>query len=360
MTGLSAAFAGRRGSFELDAAFEAPERGVTALFGPSGSGKTSILRAIAGLERFAGHFWLGSEAWQGPARFLPPHRRAVGYVFQEASLFPHLSVRGNVEYGLSRAGGPAAISFDAAVDLLGLAPLLGRVPQNLSGGERQRVALARALLSQPRLLLLDEPMSALDAEAKAEIFPYFEALRQSVTLPVLLVTHDIGEVERLADRMVLLREGKVVGSGPLNEMLVSDAPGLRRARDAAAVLMGRVVGYDPRDGLTEIDLAGRRLLVAGRAGAGGETVRVRIAARDVSLAVTRPSATTILNVLPATIGAIEAISEAEVLVTLRMENETALARVTRRSARLLNLSPGDEVFAQVKGVSVLTGPDGRS
>ena len=359
MSTLSARFSGRRGRLLLDVDFEASSTGVTALFGPSGAGKTSVLRAIAGLERLDGRCALGDEVWQEQGVFVPTHRRAIGYVFQEASLFPHLSVRRNAEYGMRRTAGTSVIGFDAAVSLLGLEPLLSRAPDTLSGGERQRVSLARALLSQPRLLLLDEPMSALDSDAKEELFPYFEALHRTLALPVVLVTHDIGEVERLADRLVVLRDGKVIASGSLNETLVGDALGLRRAREAAAVLPGKVVGYDTRDGLTEIDVSGRRLLVAGRAGAPGESVRVRIAARDISLAVTRPSATTIINVLPATIGGIEAISDAEVLVTLKLGTATALARVTRRSLRLLDLSPGQEVFAQVKGVSVLTGPEGH-
>jgi molybdate transport system ATP-binding protein len=356
MSGLSVRLAGRRGDFELDAAFEAPPGAVTALFGRSGAGKTSVLRAIAGLERFSGCCLLDGEVWQDGARFLPAHRRAIGYVFQEASLFPHLSVRGNLEFGLRRARLASVIGFDDAVALLGLAPLLARAPDTLSGGERQRVALGRALLSQPRLLLLDEPLSALDREAREEILPYFERLHRVFALPVLLVTHDIAEVERLADRLVLMREGRIAASGPLNDLLVGEALGLRTAREAAAVLSGRVAAYDVADGLSEIEVAGRRLLVAGRAGAVGAVVRVRIAARDVSLSAERPSATTILNVLPATIVSIDPVSAAEALVTLRLGTDTMLARVTRRSVRQLRLGPDQQAFAQVKGVSLLTGP----
>src|SRR6185312_13170764 len=195
VSGLTLAFSGRRGGFGLDAAFDAPAPGVTALFGPSGAGKTSILRGIAGLERYVGRCQLGESVWQDARTFLPPHRRAVGYVFQDANLFPHLSVRQNLEFGLRRAGaGPRRIDFDMAAELVGAGALLDRQPGTLSGGERQRVALGRALLAQPEVLLLDEPLSALDRRAKDEILPYFEALRRAVPLPVILVTHDIAEV----------------------------------------------------------------------------------------------------------------------------------------------------------------------
>jgi len=356
VSGLSAVFHGGRGRFDLDVSIEAPAGAVTALFGPSGAGKTSLLRAIAGLERFAGSCTLAGQVWQDERRFLPPQRRAIGYVFQEASLFPHLSVRQNLDYGRRRAGAATVIGFDAAVALLGLGPLLARRPGALSGGERQRVALGRALLSQPELLLLDEPLSGLDRAAKDEILPYFEALTQSIALPVLLVTHDIAEVERLADRLILLAAGRVVASGPLADLLTAPEFGLGTARDAAAVLHGQVAGYDAADALTSIVVDGRSLLLAGRAGGPGQGVRVRIAARDVSIATLRPSASSILNVLAATVVAILPAGEAEMVVTLQFGTQTLLARLTRRSARELGLVPGQAVFAQVKGVSVLAGP----
>jgi len=355
MSGLSLAFAGRRGAFAFDVAITVPGNGVTALFGPSGAGKTSVLRGIAGLERYAGSCRLDDEIWQEAERFVAPHRRQVGYVFQEARLFAHLSVRENLMFGLRRAGDPTLIGFDEAVALVGAGPLLERYPATLSGGERQRIALGRALLAQPKVLLLDEPLSALDHQARDEIFPYFEALRRTVALPVVLVTHDIGEVERLADRLVYLEQGRVAAAGPLNDMLTAAAPGLRRAREAAAVLPGRVAGYDAADGLSEIVAGGATFLVAGRAGPAGQAVRLRIAARDVSLARERPSATSILNVLEARIAAIEPLGEAEALVTLALGDETLLARLTRRSVRMLDLAVGETVFAQVKGVSLLAG-----
>jgi molybdate transport system ATP-binding protein len=353
VSGLSAAFRGRRGGFSIEAAIEAPSGAVTALFGPSGAGKTSLMRAIAGLDRLEGRCTLEDEVWQDERRFVPVERRGLGYVFQEASLFPHLSVRQNLAYGLRRAGAVTIIGFDDAVALLGLAPLLDRSPAYLSGGERQRVALGRALLSQPKLLLLDEPLSGLDAAAKEEILPYFEALGRRLTMPVLLVTHDMTEVERLADRMVLLRAGRVAAAGPLNELLTSE--GLRSGREAAAVLAGEVAGHETGDGLSVIAVDGRQLLVAGDAGPTGSAVRIRIAARDVSIALARPVGSSILNVLETRIEAIEPAGEAEAVVTLRLGAQTLLARLTRRSVRELALAPGQVVFAQVKGVSLVTG-----
>jgi molybdate transport system ATP-binding protein len=354
VNGLDARFEGKRGAFRLSAAISAPAGVVTALFGPSGAGKTSLLRAIAGLDRLAGSCRLGASVWQDEKTFLPPHRRRLGYVFQEASLFTHLTVRRNLAYGQRRAGGGGA-GFDEAVELLGLGPLLERAPVHLSGGERQRVALGRALLSQPELLLLDEPLSGLDRDAKDEILPYLEGLLRRVKLPVLLVTHDIGEVERLADRLVLLRDGAVAGSGPLAEMLVGEAFDFRGARDAAAVLAGTVEGFDAADGLSSIAVGAARVLVVGQAGAPGTPVRLRIAARDVSLAVERPSPTSILNVFPVRVLAIEPAGDAEAVAMLALGEQRLLARLTRRSVVHLGLKPGGAAFAQVKSVSLLAG-----
>jgi molybdate transport system ATP-binding protein len=221
------------------------------------------------------------------------------------------------------------------------------------------VSLGRALLSQPRLLLLDEPMSALDRDAKEEILPYFEALHKALALPIVLVSHDIAEVERLASHLLVMHAGHIAAAGPLNAMLLSGKLPFRQGRDAAAVLTAAVTGYDAEDGLSALDLAGETLLVAGRAGAPGESVRVRIAARDISLAAERPSRTTILNVLAATIADIELLAGgADANVTLALGREVLIARVTRRSLRLLDLRPGQPVYAQVKGVSLITGPAG--
>lgn len=351
MSGLSVAFAGRVGTFPIDVAFDAPS-GVTALLGPSGSGKTTILRAIAGLETLAGHCALDGDVWQDKTTLLPTHRRPIGYVFQEPSLFAHLSVRQNLGFGMRKADSAA---LSRITDLLRIGPLLDRAPEKLSGGERQRVSLGRALLSNPRLLLLDEPMSALDRQAKAEIMPYFEDLHRTLSIPIILVSHDIAEVERLADRVVMLDNGRIVASGPLNDVLFDRESGLWRERDAASVVTARVAQYDQADDLTALDLEGQKVLVAGRIGDIGLEVRVRISGRDVSLAKVQPSQTTILNCLVADIAEVTALEGADVAVTLQIGSQKLLARVTRRSARLLELREGERVFAQVKGVSLLAG-----
>jgi molybdate transport system ATP-binding protein len=215
VSGVEGRFAGKLGAFALDAAFALEPTGITALSGPSGSGKTTLLRCIAGLTRMAGSLTVDGEAWQDARTFLAPHRRPVGVVFQEASLLAHLSVRGNLAYGAKRTRAKAQVSLDDAVDLLGLAPLLDRAPANLSGGERQRVALGRALLTQPKLLLMDEPLSSLDAGAKAEILPYLERLHRGLAIPALYVSHDAGEIARLADRVIYMREGRIVDGAPV-------------------------------------------------------------------------------------------------------------------------------------------------
>ncbi|WP_182085573.1 molybdenum ABC transporter ATP-binding protein [Aureimonas sp. ME7] len=356
---ISAAFGGRLGSFDLDVAFRAPLAGVTALFGPSGCGKTTVLRCMAGLQRLAGHMRIGDDVWQDERHFRPTHRREIGYVFQEASLFPHRSVRQNLMYGFERAmrgrGDAPAIGFDEVCDLLGLERLIDRSPVRLSGGERQRVSLGRALLSQPRLLLMDEPLSALDAMAKEEILPYFERLHTRLRLPIILVSHDIREVERLADRLILLREGRVVANGWLNDLLTDPALPFGRQRGSASVLTAVVSGYDGEDRLLRLDLGGQSVLVAAERQPVGVAARLRIAASDVSLALDRPSRSTILNVLRTRILRIDPTEGAEALVSLALGEgggQMLQARITRRSVSALGLQIGDDVFAQVKGASL--------
>jgi molybdate transport system ATP-binding protein len=358
---IAAQYAGVLGSFELDVAFESPMRGITALFGPSGCGKTTVLRCIAGLTRLPGRLVVGGEVWQDHAtgQFREPHRRPVGYVFQEASLFPHLSVRGNLLYGHRRALelGAEHIRLDDVVDLLGIGPLLDRATGALSGGERQRVALGRALLAQPRLLLMDEPLSALDAMTKEDIFPYFEAIHAALAIPVLYVSHDISEIERLVDYMVLLEAGRVVAAGPLADLLGDSRLPIARSPEASSVLEGRVAAFDPDDDLTSLAIDGEVLLVPNRVGEPGATQRVRIVATNVSLAVDRPSLTTILNVMPVRIADIHPLDRGQVnvLVTIghRDGGSRLLARVTRRAQRVLSLAPGQDVYAQIKAVSLI-------
>ncbi|HLK24264.1 MAG TPA: ATP-binding cassette domain-containing protein [Caulobacteraceae bacterium] len=244
---IAATLRGRLGGFGLDVALLAPASGVTALVGPSGCGKTTLLRCLCGLTRLAGRVSFRDEVWQEEGRFVAPHRRPVGYVFQEASLFPHLSVRGNLEYGLRRAPPATMVSFAQAVDLLGLAALLDRAPGTLSGGERQRVALARTLLAQPALLLLDEPVSALDAEGRAEVLDRLDGVIRSLDVPVIYVTHDVAEARRFASRIVAMRAGRIVG-----EAALAAAPSQEEARASVAAM--------PRD---EVERLAAAALVAG-------------------------------------------------------------------------------------------------
>jgi molybdate transport system ATP-binding protein len=355
---IRAAFRGTLGSFALDAAFDVPATGITGLFGRSGCGKTSVLRCIAGLQRVAdGSFAIDGDVWQAGETFRKPHQRPIGYVFQEASLFPHLSVRRNLLYGAPHGAAAAGtIAFDEVADLLGLAGLLDRSPQRLSGGERQRVAVGRALLSQPKLLLMDEPLAALDRTTKDEILPFLERLHERLSLPVIYVSHDMGEVERLADHIVLMDAGRVVASGPLHVLQSDPTLPLAAAREAAVSFDATVESYDARYGLLTLQVDGGRLLTPSPPLAAGARRRIRIAAADVSLAREPPQGSTILNVLPARIVSLTPVGASEMIVVLALGAEGVgarlLARITRRSLDQLRLADGMTVHAQVKGVSL--------
>ena len=357
MSGIQARLLLTRPDFTLDVDLQLPGRGVTALFGPSGCGKTSCLRALAGLERTQGSVRVNGETWQDDAsgHWLPTHRRQLGYVFQEASLFAHLNVQRNMEYGLRRL--PAArrkVSLDHAVELLGLGALLSRMPHTLSGGERQRVAIARALATSPRVLLMDEPLAALDAARKAEVMPYLERLQRSLDIPVLYVSHSPDEVARLAAHLVLLQAGRVAAQGPTAELMARlDLP-LAHGDAAAALVQGQVAAYDATDQLLTITTAGGPIqLASGHPRAVGEQVRLRVLARDVSLARTRAADSSILNLLPARITELTDDGPGQMLVALDAAGTRLLARITRRSCHTLALAVGDSVYAQVKGVALV-------
>jgi molybdate transport system ATP-binding protein len=347
--------------FELDVSLHLPGQGVSVLFGPSGCGKTTILRALAGLERAQGRVVVQDQVWQDGSRFVPTHQRAIGYVFQEASLFPHLSVRENLMYGLKRI--PTAqqrVSFDEAVDLLGIEPLLARRPDRLSGGERQRVAIARALLTSPRLLLMDEPLSALDALRKAEILPFLERLNRSAGVPVVYVTHSFEEAARLADHLVLLDAGKVVAAGPVADLMARlDLP-LSQADEAAAVLDATLAAHEHVYGQSRLDVAGLPLWVGASQAAPGQRVRVRVLARDVSVTLSQATDSSISNILPAHIAGIRTDGPDTVMLQLQLTSPRAdlqgpvlLARLTRRSHDALRLVIGQPVFAQIKGAALM-------
>ena len=345
--------------FELDVAFEAPG-GVTALFGPSGSGKSTVLAAVAGLLRPR---W-GQVALDGVALLdtdarvdVAAERRRCGIVFQEARLFPHLSVEGNLRYGLRRAprGAPRKAEepgFEEVVALLGVGALLGRRPRELSGGERQRVGLGRALLSRPRLLLMDEPLAALDAARKAEILPFLERLRDGGGPPVLYVTHALDEVDRLADTLVLIEAGRVQAVGTVQALSArTDVPALAGRRDAGAVVACVVEGHDAGRGLTALAFAGGQLLVPLRAEPAGARLRLRLRARDVALATEAPRGISTHNVLACTVERIAPAGAHETFVTVRVGGTAMLARVTRDAVARLGLVPGGAAYALVKSTA---------
>jgi len=354
-----------RRDFTLDVDLQLPARGVTALFGPSGCGKTTVLRALAGLERAHGHVVVGETVWQDDARalFVPTHQRPIGYVIQEAALFPHLNVRRNLNYGLRRVA-PAQrhIPFDQAIALLGIGHLLERAPATLSGGERQRVAIARALLTSPRLLLMDEPLAALDGARKAEILPYLERLHGELAMPIVYVTHAMDEVARLADHLVLMEAGRVRAAGPLAELLTRTDLALGAADEAGVVLHARVLAHDVPYGLSHLGVDGAALWVGAVAHPVGTLVRVRVLARDISVVRSAPSDSSILNVLPVTLLGLHT-DPATALLGLAFGHPSAdgtmpqpprlLARITRRSLEELRLQPGDALYAQIKGVSLM-------
>jgi len=342
--------------FSLDVDLHLPGRGVTALFGHSGSGKTTLLRAIAGLEKVPGNFLeVNGTVWQDATTFLPVHKRPLGYVFQEASLFPHLSIRRNLEYGMRRVAAESRqVSLDQAVALLGIAPLLDRMPDKLSGGEKQRVAIARALATSPRILLMDEPLAALDLKRKQEILPFLERLHDELDIPVLYVSHAPDEVARLADHLVVLEEGRALASGPLVETLARIDLPIRLGEDAGVVLEGKVAELDAQWHLARVDFAGGSLWVRDSGVPVGQHVRVRILARDISIALAAQSDSSIQNVLPATIEQLtDETHPALALVRLNVGGVPLVARITRRSAARLALCPGLKVWAQIKAVALV-------
>ena len=347
--------------FTLDVDLRLPGQGVTAVFGPSGCGKTTLLRAVAGLTRPApGRIVVAGDVWQDDAARIwrPTHQRPLGVVFQEASLFEHLTVQGNLDFGLKRV--PAAqrhVSLPHAVDLLGIGHLLGRRPAQLSGGERQRVAIARALATSPRLLLLDEPLAALDAARKAEVLPWFERLARELRTPMLYVTHSLDEVARLADHLLLLKDGRAVAQGPVAALLARLDIAHSHGDAAGALIDGVVERIEADYQLLHVRFAGGTIQCVHAPGTPlrqpGERVRLRVQARDVSLTLRAAQDTSILNVLPASVTSLVADGPAQTLVALDAGGTPLLARVTRKSADTLQLAPGLPVFAQIKGVAVL-------
>jgi molybdate transport system ATP-binding protein len=354
-----------RGDFALDVNMALPGHGITALFGPSGSGKTTCLRVLAGLECSAvGRVQVGEHVWQDSerGRFVPTHQRAIGYVFQEASLFDHLTVEGNLRFGFDRT--PSAErrhDWRHGLELLGIGHLLQRLPQELSGGERQRVAIARALAASPRVLLMDEPLAALDAARKAEILPWLEQLHEALDLPVVYVTHSVDEVARLADHVVLLDGGRVRAEGPVTDMMTRPDLPLAHSDHAGTVLLAHTSQAMADDELNALQLSCGRLLLmprtTERALPPNKQVRVSVMARDVSLSLDKPLHSSVLNILSARVIELEPDGPGQVLVSLDISPEgpptRLMARISQLSARRLEIAPGLAVYAQIKGVAMV-------
>jgi len=348
----------QRDQFTLAVDLNLPDKGIIAIFGSSGCGKTTLLRAIAGLDRhLLASFKLGDRIWQDESFFLPTHQRSVGYVFQEASLFEHLNVLRNIDYAAKRvtpsSNGQARIDKRRAIELLGVEPLLQRRVETLSGGERQRVAMARALAGQPDLLLMDEPLSALDRTSKSEILPFIESLHSELEIPVIYVSHALEEVSRVSDYLVLMDAGKVIAQGEIHDMLTRLESPFAAADDAAAIVEAVVSEHDETYHLTYLTSAAGRFTVLRKDLPVGTSVRLRIAARDVSITLAPQTGTSILNIFAATISELSDDDTAQVMVKLSLDSVTLIARVTRKSAESLALDVGKTVYVQAKSVALL-------
>jgi len=340
--------------FTLAVQHTLPLEGITALFGPSGSGKTTLLRVLAGLERARGRVAFDGAVWQDDGHWLPPHQRGIGYVFQDGRLFPHLTVRGNLEFAAHRAAhrtAARAIGLDAAVAALDLGPLLPRRPGSLSGGEQQRVAIARALLTTPRLLLMDEPLSSLDVGRKREILPLIEELPRAFGVPVLYVTHNVDEVARLASRTLLLAAGRVVAHGTVTEVFErADLESFTGGLEAGAVLRTRVAAHAA--GVATLAVGAQHLRVPMADAPLGAPRPIRIHARDVAIATERPRHLSIRNVLSARILRIEPAASGNVDLLLDVDGEHLRSRITRDACDELGLAAGQNVFALIKSVAL--------
>jgi molybdate transport system ATP-binding protein len=347
-----------RSDFQLKVDLELPAKGITVLFGASGSGKTTLLRCVAGLEKPTDCLIrVGAALWQDDAGgiFTPTWQRDLGYVFQEASLFGHLKVQENLSYGLKRSNKPgAAEALSRSIELLGIGHLLHRQPQSLSGGERQRVTIARALATQPKLLLLDEPLASLDLARRHEILPWLEKMRDELSMPMLYVTHSADELTRLADYVVVLEGGDVKACGPAQEVLARAQSPVIAGDEAGVLRRGKVAQRDEAWHLAQIEFAGGVLWVRDNAMPLGQAVRLRVLARDVSLTTHETQGTSIQNHLQ---GRIETIADdvhpSQALVRVCCGESVLLARVTHRAINALQLSEGASVWAQIKSVAVI-------
>lgn len=344
-----------RRDFSIEAAFDIPSRGVLGIFGHSGSGKTTILRCIAGLERdVQGQITVNGKKWMDGKRTISSQARNVGYIFQDSRLFPHLSVEANLEYGARRcrAVNGNAVKKEHLLELLNIGHLLSRKPHQLSGGEKQRVAIGRALLKNPQLMLMDEPLASLDATRKQEILPFLDRLHAELKIPMLYVSHSLGEVSRLCDHILVMEQGRIQFKGSIHDALVSPDSPLAKSENAAAILEGSVIITEKEFGLSTVQTHnGNRIVIQGQLPA-GDQVRVRIQASDISLCKTAPVDTSILNIIEGKIAAVIEEHDAYILLQIDSLSDILLARISRKSYHELGLQPGSSVYMQIKAVSI--------
>jgi molybdate transport system ATP-binding protein len=347
----------RAEGFELKADLSMASDRVTALFGSSGSGKTTLLRMLAGLERAPDtEIRFRQDTWQDEHVFVPPEARGIGYVFQHLNLFPHLSADANLRYAESRQHSNEGLDRSEIIDILDIGALLAKFPSQLSGGEQQRVAIARALLSHPRLMLMDEPLGSIDAAAKTRILPYLQRLHDSLSIPVIYVSHSLDEILEFADNVVMIDQGQIVSESAIVDFAVSERGASQT--QAAAIIRCRVVSHEEAHALTEVEFEGQPMFIAADRYQTGDTLRVRIPARDVSLTLERPVGSSILNILTARVAEIsDPGTGPTATVTLHCGNQALLARITRKSLVEMSLKPLDQVFAQIKGVALITEHD---
>jgi len=343
-------------NFSLSLKAQLPGKGITAIYGPSGCGKTTLLRCIAGLEEVE-HCQLNMSGDEIGS--LPAKQRQLGYVFQENRLFPHLSVEGNLDFAYKRRFSDNGPSKQQVIDWLDIDALLERKPDQLSGGQKQRVAIARALLTAPRCLLLDEPLAGVDSQARNPILRHLETVAENLNIPMVYVSHNLDEITRLADHLIIMDQGRLVADGPLLDMLSRLDLDVTRQESAAVVLNTQIMGHDDRYSLTQLSLGlqsgdDAQLSVGRLSGEPGNAVRVRIPCRDVSIALERPSLSSILNILPGVITEIELIDGARAMIKTEVARQFILARITRKSMEHLQLETGKQVYLQIKTVALLS------